>query len=361
MSVSRHTAKDEKAFTAIQAGGIAAIIGLLAVFASSVLQGGTANAPRVAARANALVASTGTVASGSLGETPSVVAPVPSAPSGSSSPGVSATSPSAITATPAVTTTSSAHAALRSSDATSASTGAASLLDGSAKPQAQSALPSSVAPPTTARSGAPSRDTAPSSAFSSRLTRLAASPTDPTMSAAVDPSVAGGTGSSAYPAPEARSTNAAAAPFTTSPAGVTASTFNGILSAGKGGYDVNAQADPAFAQVVVNETNAAIAQDLASQSNAFGIGGYVFPAGSPFGPNNPLFTGQSYGPTWYVGSGTPETPPSQWAIDPITGLPHDPATGGSVTPAQWATNPWNPQSPNYEPGLYTAAGQTPPN
>jgi trimeric autotransporter adhesin len=356
VSVSRHSAKDEKAFTAIQAGGIAAIIGMLAVFASSVFQGGTANAPRVAARATALIASTRTVASGTLGETPAVVAAAPWAPSASNSPRVSTTSPSVITATP----TSSALAALSSSDVISAGTGGASVLAGSATSQARSAQPSSVAPAATAPARALSGEKAPSSAFASHLTRLAASPTDPTMSAAVDPAVAGGTGSSAATVSQAGG-SAPAAPFTTSPAGVTASTFNGILPAGQGGYDVTAQADPAFAQVVVNETNAAIAHDLATQSNAFGIGGYVFPAGSPFGPSNPLFTGQSYGPTWYAGSGTPEPPPSQWAIDPITGLPHDPATGGSVTPGQWATNPWNPESPNYQPDLYTASGQTPPN
>jgi hypothetical protein len=112
--------------------------------------------------------------------------------------------------------------------------------------------------------------------------------------------------------------------------------------------------------VLITETNAAIAADLTNQSNAFGIGGYVFPQGSPFGPGNPLFVGQSYGPTWSPSSGTAEPPPSDWAIDPITGLPHDPMTGGSVTPSEWATNPWNPQSPNYDASLYTAAGQTPP-
>lgn len=188
-----------------------------------------------------------------------------------------------------------------------------------------------------------------------------ASSPSPTVSlaATATPDVASSSTSGSSDSGTPRSADTAQSASATSPPGVTAANFHGIVT-GPGGYEVNAQADPALAQQVLDESNAAIRDDLANGSNGFGVGGYQFPSGAPFGLSNPLFTGQTYGPTWFEGSGSPEPPPSQWAIDPITGLPHEPATGAAVTPSMWAVNPWNPESPNYDRNLYVAAGQTPP-
>ncbi len=361
MSALGHSTFSQSRFTPIQAGGIAASICLCAALVSSVLQGAPGS-DSGAARAKAAAAPNALAASGANEWTAPVVSQGPDVSSRSS---VFAPAPSLGGSSAGGSLASVVHlpGLARATAATAAA--AMSTHSSASAPVGTGGLSAVVAPPSlppalaalTHRSSSPSR-------VSSAARSLGAIPTDPTWRPSADASVAAGSALPADPSPQATTTttttNSGSGSFTTSPLGVTAATFHGLLPASQGGYNVGAQADPTFAQVVLNETNAAIAADLASQSNAFGIGGYVFPAGSPFGAQNPLFTGQSYGPTWYPSSGTPEPPPSQWAIDPITGLPHDPQTGGGVTPSQWASSSWNPQSPSYDPALYTAAGQTPP-
>lgn len=364
MSPSPYTAAQEKRSNVILAAGVVACTGLLTVLATSALGSGVGSPSFIASTklpaATAVMAAPGGVAqAGTATRDGASVHPASwtIAPTSKIQGQARADSPTAVNAVPAVVT---GGPALHLTVAKSAQVTAARQLQRKAahvrtmhvqRPHTQVGTPAAatlpvVTPALATRTSSPSGDSSSAGALTSTA-HAVPSTTDTSRGSNSSDTTSGSTGSSAVP-------------LATQPAGITAATFKGILPASLGGYNVFAQSDTAFAQQLVVEANATILQDLTNGTNGFGAGGYVFPAGAPFGTSNPLFTGQSYGPTWYPSSAAPEPTPSHWAIDPITGLPMDPAAGGDVTPSMWATSSWNPNSPGYDPGLYTAAGETPP-